>query len=652
MANNSDLIQTINDSIKANGNQEITGPVLNSVLQAMVSALGEGYQFMGVATPDTNPGTPDSKVFYFVYMAGAYPNFGGVNVPNNGLGVVYFDTIWHYLDMHNPLYLTPTAVDYGKAIDMSGNIVDSVSVGAHICTYESYLSDSHLYLIGGNMPGNAERAFLAAYNESGDVLDVINPNTSGSAIVSSMYLYRLPENTKTLKIFGTAAWPTQLVRLQDAVKTLETAVEIIVKRYPGKAIHYDGTLVDAVTAGAETLEYSVVPGRIYKVSGVQSIGANGNALCQFLNADGDVIINYYNYNDASSHNSNNFVVVAPSGAATLRVFGNNNNLPKSKLIYKSDSEILRLSKLITPQVENVTWQNYDKSEKKIRILVFGSSWFMNTWLYLNKIIQSAGINAEIHAYYMPSSQFSEWIELYQNDITVLNSRTSSAKYISDNGNNWDISTFSDAYTHQDYRDDWFADITSRNFDLIAFQQGARQAPYWSNWSYYKTLLTYIKMGCNPSTKIGFNATWTPAYTDSDEMFPQTSSRLGQIAWQTLNNENTNRFMLLSGINSVAPNGALMRFIRDDPTLNTANDLADDGLHPNNGLPMYGLSLCFFQSVIAPMFINVDLADVAWLPDTSTQKTPFQNAFMAISEEQSALIKAYVRQSIGDRFYNG
>lgn len=80
MANYSELIQTINDSIKANGNQEITGPVLNSVLQAMVSALGEGYQFMGVATPDTNPGTPDGKVFYIAAKQGIYNNFGETEV--------------------------------------------------------------------------------------------------------------------------------------------------------------------------------------------------------------------------------------------------------------------------------------------------------------------------------------------------------------------------------------------------------------------------------------------------------------------------------------------------------------------------------------------------------------------------------------------
>lgn len=96
MANYSDLIQTINDNIKANGNQEITGPVLNAVLQAMVTALGEGYQFMGVATPTTNPGTPDGRVFYLALTEGTYTNFGSTVLEKGMIGVFRYDTAWHY----------------------------------------------------------------------------------------------------------------------------------------------------------------------------------------------------------------------------------------------------------------------------------------------------------------------------------------------------------------------------------------------------------------------------------------------------------------------------------------------------------------------------------------------------------------------------
>ena len=57
MGNYELLKAAINDIIKANGRQEITGEVLNQVLLSMVNSLGAGYQCMGVATPSTNPGT-------------------------------------------------------------------------------------------------------------------------------------------------------------------------------------------------------------------------------------------------------------------------------------------------------------------------------------------------------------------------------------------------------------------------------------------------------------------------------------------------------------------------------------------------------------------------------------------------------------------
>ena len=41
--------------------------------------------------------------------------------------------------------------------------------------------------------------------------------------------------------------------------------------------------------------------------------------------------------------------------------------------------------------------------EQIKILCFGSSWFMNSWWYLNKIINNLGINAKIHGYYMGGS---------------------------------------------------------------------------------------------------------------------------------------------------------------------------------------------------------------------------------------------------------
>ena len=97
MSNYNNLKTTIDANIKQNGNQEITGPILNSVLNLMVNILGTGYQFAGVATldPATDPGTPDAKVFYIAKGKGKYEKFGGINVTEDDVVVLYWDTAWH-----------------------------------------------------------------------------------------------------------------------------------------------------------------------------------------------------------------------------------------------------------------------------------------------------------------------------------------------------------------------------------------------------------------------------------------------------------------------------------------------------------------------------------------------------------------------------
>jgi hypothetical protein len=94
MSNYTSLKATIDANIKANDNQEITGQILNSVLNEMVNSLGTGYQFKGVATTSTNPGTPDSKVFY-VATPGTYQYFGNQTVPEASTGFFKWDSSWH-----------------------------------------------------------------------------------------------------------------------------------------------------------------------------------------------------------------------------------------------------------------------------------------------------------------------------------------------------------------------------------------------------------------------------------------------------------------------------------------------------------------------------------------------------------------------------
>lgn len=86
MANWTDLIAAIQAVIKQNGNQEITGTILQSVLTNLVSNVGADATYKGEATPATVPGTPDGNVFYMATKNGIYPNFNGY-VVNNKLTV-------------------------------------------------------------------------------------------------------------------------------------------------------------------------------------------------------------------------------------------------------------------------------------------------------------------------------------------------------------------------------------------------------------------------------------------------------------------------------------------------------------------------------------------------------------------------------------
>ena len=82
MGNYKQLKQAVADIIKTNGNQEITGAILQNALLTIISTVGDGATFAGIATPTTNPGTPDQNIFYLAAQPGIYSNFGGVELTN------------------------------------------------------------------------------------------------------------------------------------------------------------------------------------------------------------------------------------------------------------------------------------------------------------------------------------------------------------------------------------------------------------------------------------------------------------------------------------------------------------------------------------------------------------------------------------------
>lgn len=93
--------ESIKAVIKENGNYEITGNVLQTVLLSMVDTLGPEYQFLGIATESTVPVVVEGNSFYITIEVGTYTNFknsGNTAITVNQLGILTSTngTVWNF----------------------------------------------------------------------------------------------------------------------------------------------------------------------------------------------------------------------------------------------------------------------------------------------------------------------------------------------------------------------------------------------------------------------------------------------------------------------------------------------------------------------------------------------------------------------------
>lgn len=93
--------ESIKAVIKENGNYEITGNVLQTVLLSMLDTLGPEYQFLGIATKSTVPVVVEGNSFYITTEVGTYTNFknsGNTAITINKLGILTSTngTAWNF----------------------------------------------------------------------------------------------------------------------------------------------------------------------------------------------------------------------------------------------------------------------------------------------------------------------------------------------------------------------------------------------------------------------------------------------------------------------------------------------------------------------------------------------------------------------------
>lgn len=125
------VIRLIEDKIKENHNQEITGPILQNVLISMMSAISDGSTFNGIFTSNT-PLPETTDVFYFATQSANNVAFN-LNIPSNRFGVVSYDTssaVWRFYDFTQSIQdAVDSVTDYSdllnkpqiNSVELSGN---------------------------------------------------------------------------------------------------------------------------------------------------------------------------------------------------------------------------------------------------------------------------------------------------------------------------------------------------------------------------------------------------------------------------------------------------------------------------------------------------------------------------------------------------
>lgn len=216
MANYATLKSAIQQAIKENHNNEITGNLLQQSLLAMINSLGVGYQYMGIATPTTNPGTPDQNVFYLASTAGTYTNFGGLSLADGEISILKYNGAWSkdstnaaslekvnqlqhevddiYPDLTEVYEFVPTWVD-NKLLRSNGAITD-ISSGGHYnacATTDPIPCDSY-----------AGKQLRFSHGSTGTIMLAFYKGTA--TIIGSVYTYVTTAGTDVITIPSDAVY--------------------------------------------------------------------------------------------------------------------------------------------------------------------------------------------------------------------------------------------------------------------------------------------------------------------------------------------------------------------------------------------------------------------------------------------------------------
>lgn len=152
MGNYEEIKAAVANVIKANGNKEITGEVMQNVLRSVINSLGAGAIFAGIATPSTTPNLPDARCFYLATEAGTYVNFGAAVLDYGEIAIITNETgSWEMINVDIALKSETDAKMAALKSEITNALneaLDGYSVFLGINKFEVYFPDA-----GPDAPG-------------------------------------------------------------------------------------------------------------------------------------------------------------------------------------------------------------------------------------------------------------------------------------------------------------------------------------------------------------------------------------------------------------------------------------------------------------------------------------------------------------------
>lgn len=328
MANYADLKAAVNAVIKTNGNQAITGQVLQNVLNTIISTIGENATLKGIAVPTTNPGNPDANVFYLAIQSGNYVNFNNSFVGYGEIAILYNENSgWNVSKLPILNALFPVSISIANSyLNNSGAIIGGAT-GYSISDYINVWENNDYFIYNLNL--GTPNVNICFYDKNKKFVSAVNSSVFNGSVTT-------PTNVRYMRLSGT----TSSVTISQIIPKTNTGISDTLG-YKQDIWSSDNDITRKVLIAAKDLY-----GDIFTFNG-------------FLNASGTINgDNNFKTSDFLQLDGNNITGIATTYGANVASFA----------YYDANKVFIRIGQ-VNPELFTVSQSDIPENATYIRVCV-------------------------------------------------------------------------------------------------------------------------------------------------------------------------------------------------------------------------------------------------------------------------------------------